>query len=107
VNETVWRFSRAEQELALSRSDAANGVRLVIADDRGPRSYLFPDLPALARFQSDLEQFLLRTGWTFVAFSPDRRTGRDRRTWPRRANDRRRWWTDGLPKAPSRRQRSS
>jgi hypothetical protein len=45
-----------------------------------------------------METLLLKTGWTFQGYEPDRRTGRDRRGWPRRSNDRRRWWTDGMAK---------
>jgi hypothetical protein len=44
-----------------------------------------------------METLLLKTGWTFqdTARPP---LGRDRRGWPRRSNDRRRWWTDGAVK---------
>jgi len=44
-----------------------------------------------------METFLLRTGWTFASFSPERRIPLDRRTFPRITSDRRRWWTDGVP----------
>ena len=56
---------------------------------------LFPELP-LEQFQADFEKFLLGTGWTFLAFSPERRTGRERRNFSRLLTDRRRWWTDGV-----------
>ena len=46
-----------------------------------------------------MEAFLIGSGWSFVAFSPERRTGRDRRTFPR-MGDRRRWWTDGSSEPP-------
>jgi hypothetical protein len=42
-----------------------------------------------------MEQFLVRTGWSLVAFSPERRRYQDRRGFPRVNPDRRRWWTDG------------
>jgi hypothetical protein len=45
-----------------------------------------------------METLLLKTGWTFQTYNPDRRSGGDRRGWPRRSNDRRRWWTDGFSK---------
>jgi hypothetical protein len=47
----------------------------------------------LTTFQADMEAFLVQSGWSFEAFSPDRRSGRDRRQFPR-VSDRRRWWTD-------------
>jgi hypothetical protein len=43
-----------------------------------------------------MEHFLIKTGWSLEQFSPDRRTGQDRRGFPRVDVDRRRWWTDGL-----------
>jgi hypothetical protein len=78
-------------------------VLVVRTLDQEPRRYRFQDLSSLARFQRDMEQFLMRTGWALERFSPDRRSGRDRRTFPRAANDRRRWWTDGQLPAPRRR----
>ena len=56
----------------------------------GLASYL-----TLMRFQADMEEFLVTTGWSLLEFFPDQRTGRDRRTFPR-INERRRWWTDAL-----------
>ena len=70
-------------------------MTLVVAGDGTPRSYFFRDLARLEIFQRDMETLLLKTGWSFQDFEPDRRAGRDRRGWPRRSNDRRRWWTDG------------
>lgn len=67
----------------------------------GPaRSVFFAALDAVVVFQSDMEVFLLKTGWTFVAFVPDQRIGGDRRGWPRRS-ERRRWWTDGQHRRPN------
>ena len=77
---------------------------LEIAGDAAPRSYFFREPSRLESFQKDMETLLLKTGWSFVSYGPDRRKGRDRRGWPRRANDRRRWWTDngkkGKPPIP-------
>ena len=58
-----------------------------------PRAYAFDDVLALSRFQNDMEQFLVAIGWSLVEFSPERRRGRDRRSFPR-LTERRRWWTD-------------
>jgi hypothetical protein len=94
VEELAWTFERAGQTLEIRRRDVPEGVLLVVTGDEAPRSYFFPDLETLIPFQADMESFLVSTGWTFVAFTPDRRTGRDRRGFPRRDDERRRWWTD-------------
>jgi hypothetical protein len=72
------------------------GVNLIVAGDGVPRVYWFPDVEKLVHFQSDMEVFLLRTGWHFSEFSPERRRGTERRTWPRLSRERRRWWTDSV-----------
>jgi hypothetical protein len=99
VNHPVWRFSRGDETLTISREPVDEGVMLVVAGDGAPRSYYFRESARLEIFQRDMETLLLKTGWSFQEFSPDRRAGRDRRGWPRRANDRRRWWTDGQASA--------
>jgi hypothetical protein len=94
--ETAWTFERQGERLVLYREETANGVNLVVVSENGvPRSYPFDTMDRLVAFQSDMETLLVRTGWSFVAFTPDRRTGRDRRGMPREV-ERRRWWTDGL-----------
>jgi hypothetical protein len=79
---------------------------LVVNTDGEERTYVFEDIEKLKSFQEDMERFLVQTGWRFDEFSPDRRTGRDRRGFPRPGNDRRRWWTDGRAPVPTRSQRS-
>jgi hypothetical protein len=98
VDELTWAFERAGERLEMKRRIVPEGVLLVVTGDGAPRSFFFTDLTALVPFQADMESFLISTGWTFVTFSPDRRTGRDRRGFPR-LDERRRWWTDGRPKA--------
>jgi len=97
VETWTWTFERNADRLDIRRSavDADGSVRLIVTVDGSPRSYPFNDLPAAIRFQSDMEDFLLKTGWSFVQFVPERRTGRDRRDFPR-LSERRRWWTDGM-----------
>jgi hypothetical protein len=96
----TWTFSRGAQRLSVERGETPAGVELrVSVDGAEPRVYPFASLDSLVPFQSDMEKFLLQTGWTFVQFSPERRKGRDRRGFPRVENDRRRWWTDGRPDA--------
>ena len=95
----VWTFSRGNDTLEIRRHTLDDGVVLAIGGDGEPRSYFFRDRDRLETFQRDMETLLLKTGWMFVGFSPDRRNGRDRRGWPRRSDDRRRWWTDGAGKS--------
>ena len=89
----TWAFVRGTHRLELRQGETPEGYLLQVTCDGTPRSYEFPSFQVFTRFQSDMEAFLLKTGWTFVTFSPDRRRGRDRRTFPR-PDERRRWWTD-------------
>jgi hypothetical protein len=97
VEYSVWSFTRGIEHLQIRRQPADEGVTLSIVGDGAPRSYVFSDEVRLEAFQRDMETLLLNTGWTFDGYAPDQRHGRDRRGWPRNANDRRRWWTDGRP----------
>ena len=87
-------FERAGQRIELQRQETDTAALLMMSG-AAPRSYQFDDVIALVRFQSDMEALLLKTGWSFNEFLPDRRSVADRRTWPR-LTERRRWWTDGL-----------
>lgn len=91
-----WTFARGADRVVLRRDETPDGVNLMVEGEGVPRVYPFADVVKLIKFQSDMEAFLLRTGWQFVAYSPERRSGGDRRDMPRLANDRRRWWTDGV-----------
>lgn len=96
MDDQVWTFSRGEEHLEIRRSPTTDGVLLGVVGDGAPRSYFFAELEKLERFQADFEKFLVGTGWTFVAFSPEHRTGHERRHFSRLLTDRRRWWTDGV-----------
>jgi hypothetical protein len=101
VNEATWTFVRGEddgQRLTIRRASDDGGAHsyLTVTLDGSTRTYNFPDMTAAMRFQSDMEAFLLKSGWSFIEFAPDRRTGTDRRRAPRLLADRRRWWTDGM-----------
>ena len=100
VQTAHWLFGRDDQEVKIERvGEKDDDLALVItANDDPPRRYAFSDLVALMRFQTDMEEFLVTTGWSLQEFSPERRGGRDRRTFPR-INERRRWWTDALHRA--------
>ncbi len=95
MQDWVWTFEKGEQHLEIRRQEATDGVMLVVSVNRSSRPYYFSSVTAAVRFQSDMEAFLLKTGWSFVEFSPERRTGIDRRGFPR-LSERRRWWTDGV-----------
>jgi hypothetical protein len=97
VDEQIWTFSRNGEQLEIRRTPVPDGFHLGVSGDGPPRTYFFADLSRLESFQADFEKFLLGTGWTFLKFEPDRRTGRERRHYGRLLTDRRRWWTDGLP----------
>lgn len=95
VENPVWIFARGSDRLEISREVVDDGVMLIVTGEGTPRSYFFREALRLDVFQRDMETLLLKTGWSFQSFAPERRAGRDRRGWPRKADDRRRWWTDG------------
>ena len=108
----TWTFDRAGEQLIVQR-DARDGsaCALIVTRDGVSRTIEFPELPALVRFQTDMDTFLLRTGWLLLTYAPDRRR-RERRKFPRTGNDRRRWWTDGVepeasPSGKDRRRRAA
>jgi len=103
VQAAHWLFGRGDQTVKIERvATTDDDYTLVItANDDAPRRYAFPDLVALTRFQADMEEFLVTTGWSLLEFFPDRRSGRDRRTFPR-IDERRRWWTDVIHRSKRR-----
>ena len=92
----TWTFDRQGEQLLVQR-DTRDGetCALIVTRNGESRTIEFTELPALVRFQSDMDTFLLRTGWLLLNYAPDRRR-RDRRRFPRVTDDRRRWWTDGV-----------
>lgn len=96
MEEQVWTFSRQGEVLEIRRTPTTDGCVLGVNGDGPPRNYFFAEQEKLEQFQADFEKFLLGTGWTFLAFSPERRSGHERRHYSRLLSDRRRWWTDGV-----------
>ena len=90
-----WIFARGDERLELTREEVRKGANLVVAGTDGARTIHFATIDRLERFQSDMEKFLLQTGWRFSEFLPERRSGAERRGFPRMA-ERRRWWTDSV-----------
>ena len=99
-------FERGDERLVLQRYDEQEGLALVITNVEGVRRVPFSDAAALVMFQENMEEFLVRTGWSLAAFSPERRRYQDRRGFPRVQPDRRRWWTDGRIDVASEAQRA-
>lgn len=93
-DDPTWTFAREVDELTLVRPKHSHGLLLVVTTNGSSRTFTFPSETATEKFKADMETLLLRTGWSFVGFTPDRRGRRDRRTFPRPI-ERRRWWTDG------------
>jgi hypothetical protein len=106
VPSSRWTFTRGDERLELSREETPVHVALTVTGDGRSRVFSFPTLERAIRFQSDMEALLLRTGWSFSDFAPERRTGRERRGFPRLA-ERRRWWTDSLRLFRRRRDKSA
>jgi len=93
-----WAFQRRADRCVIRRIPDTDGGGVLEVCGNGPaRSYSFSELDRLIAFQSNMEAFLTRTGWTLESFTPEHRRGRDRRRLPRINNDRRRWWTDPVP----------
>lgn len=44
--------------------ETGRGVTLVVSGDDDLRSYTFHDFAALAKFESEMADFLIGTGWT-------------------------------------------
>jgi hypothetical protein len=104
-DQQVWRFERAAERLIVRRRIEPDAFELEIESNDGePRVHRFEEEDKFLDFQNDLQYMLVHSGWTLLEFEPDRRMGRDRRGFPRRHNDRRRWWTDGTQtvKSPKR-----
>ena len=78
----------------IRRYVSADGPILEVSGGDAPETTAFNDLAGLVAYQSALETRLLANGWTLIAFSPERRSGKDRRAAARGQVDRRRWWTD-------------
>jgi hypothetical protein len=94
VDEYLWTFSRGNRRLEIRRREAGDGQILEVTGGDSPGSTTFPDVAALVAHQSRFEAFLLKDGWSFLGFAPERRTHDDRRNARRSTPDRRRWWTD-------------
>jgi hypothetical protein len=88
--ETVWTFARGNERLQLRHANTDQGLLLIEQhDDLPERSYFFQDVNPLVLFEHELIARLQQTGWTLVEFSPERRTGAERRQTGRAGHERR------------------
>ncbi len=72
--ELSWLFARGSSTLQLSRSGDPDARRLSVTGPARSRLFDFATHEALVAFQVRLERHLVRTGWRFVSFSPERRS---------------------------------
>ncbi len=80
----IWAFERDTDRLEIRRAE--NADQLIITGDAFNRRVLsFGSAGELIDFQIRFEQHLVRTGWQFVRFAPERRTGAERRKGQTRA----------------------
>jgi hypothetical protein len=84
-----WVFVRGPDQIELRRSVAPTSTRVEVCGiGRAARVFTFADRAALVAFHTGFEHALMETGWALEQFSPERRSGSDRRAVPR-ATDRR------------------
>jgi hypothetical protein len=67
----MWIYRRGAEHLLLHCRETRRGVTLVVSGDGDLRSYSFHDYAALVKFESEMEEFLLETGWLTVPPSGD------------------------------------
>jgi hypothetical protein len=86
----LWTFGKEKERISLGRRPDSSVLVVVRGRDQ-VREYRFADATRLRIFQTDMEGFLRKTGWTLLSYSPERRKDRDRRRFPR-LEERRRWF---------------
>ena len=87
----LWTFGKGKQRISLGR-EAESNVLVVVRGRDQLREHRFNNATELHVFQSDMEAFLRKTGWTLLEFFPERRRQNpDRRRSPH-LKERRRFW---------------
>jgi hypothetical protein len=85
----LWTFGKGKDRISLGRRSESRVLVVVRARDQ-VREYRFADVSSVRAFQTNMEAFLRKTGWTLLQYAPERRRrDRDRRHLPR-LNERRR-----------------
>src|SRR3954471_2509233 len=59
----TWVFQRGGEQVMLHCRETGRGVTLVVSGDDDLRSYTFHDFAALAKFETEMADFLIGTGW--------------------------------------------
>jgi hypothetical protein len=86
----LWTFGKGKERISLGRG-AESGVLVVVRARDQVHEYRFTDDSSLRVFQTDMEAFLRKTGWSLLEYSPERRRREeDRRRFPR-LGERRKW----------------
>ncbi|HEY3045675.1 MAG TPA: hypothetical protein VGJ39_16715 [Vicinamibacterales bacterium] len=84
----TWVFARGTDHVRIQRVEP---TRLVVSSpNEDTMQHDFDSAEALLSYQLDYEQELVANGWRLIEFSPERRSGHDRRKVPRFGEDRRR-----------------
>jgi hypothetical protein len=60
----TWIFQRGGEHLILNCRENARGVTLIVSGDGDLRSYSFHDFAALVKFEGQMAEFLLHSGWS-------------------------------------------
>ena len=88
----LWTFGKGRERISLGRQPESDVLVVVRGRDQ-LREYRFTDASKLRVFQSDMEAFLRKTGWTLLKFHPERRRLDSDGRRPPQLQERRRWWT--------------
>lgn len=94
-----WTFLKGGDELTVEHIVHGDRVSVTVRHDREvggetARVHDFPTQSAADEFQANLDASLLKFGWVFIGYLPNRRRPADRPEHLAQ-EDRRRWWTDG------------
>jgi hypothetical protein len=76
----TWIFQRDGERLMLHCREHPRGITLVVSGDGDLRSYSFHDVAALVKFESEMEEFLLETGWSPAQLTTEPRLTPDEST---------------------------
>ena len=92
-------FLKGGDELTVEHAVSEAGVTVTVRHDREMdgetvRIHHFADESAADDFRANLEASLLKFGWVFIGYLPNRRRSTSHQENPEHA-DRRRWWTNG------------
>lgn len=84
----TWIFAHADKRIRVERPEPTRLI--IVSSEDNERELEFQDVAELVAFQTDFEDHLIENGWSLVEFSPERRSGRERRRVPRFTDRRRR-----------------